>query len=167
MTNWKTCLTLLLVGEGLAEVAFLSHVKSIYAPRGSGLKVTIKNAHGKGAKHVVEWTSRQIGDFDARAVLVDTDQDWSTSVAKKAKTAKIVVLKSEPQLEALLLRILGESDSGDSKTLKARLSPFVCNDALSSESYVGHFGKVCLETARAAEPTIDALLLLFDLKGKG
>ena len=49
MNAWTAYRTLLLVGEGATEEAFLRHVKSIYAPRGAGLKVTIKNAHGKGA----------------------------------------------------------------------------------------------------------------------
>jgi hypothetical protein len=56
MAIWKAQRTLLLVGEGYHEEAFLSHVKQIYAPRGCGLAVTIKNAHGKGAMHVIDWT---------------------------------------------------------------------------------------------------------------
>jgi len=47
----KTYRTLLLVGEGATEVAFLKHVKSLFVPRDAGLKVTIKDAHGKGANH--------------------------------------------------------------------------------------------------------------------
>lgn len=165
MSGWQTFRTLLLVGEGDTEVAFLQHVKALYAPRGSGLKVTVRNAHGKGAKHVVEWTSRQIGEFDAKAVLLDTDQDWSDAVAKKAKTARIVVLKSEPLCEALLLRLLGQSDAGDSKTLKARLAPFVRNDALCAENYADRFDKVCLEAGRIREPAIDGLLTLLAVSG--
>ena len=49
MAIWKAQRTLLIVGEGRHEEAFLNHVKQLYAPRGCGLSVTIKNARGKGA----------------------------------------------------------------------------------------------------------------------
>ena len=158
MTKWQRVATLLLVGEGATEVAFLNHVKTLYVARGTGLRVTIKNARGKGAKHVIEWTIRQIGDFDTKAALLDTDQDWTPAVMKVAKSAKVRVLKSEPQVEAMLLRVLGQSDFGDSRTLKARLAPFVRNDALVAENYADRFDRVCLEAARQREPTLDELL---------
>ena len=50
MAIWKAQKTLLIVGEGRHEEAFLNHVKLRYAPRGCGLAVTIKNARGKGAE---------------------------------------------------------------------------------------------------------------------
>ncbi len=46
--------TLLLVGEGYDEVAFLTYLKSELVSRDAGLEVKIKNAKGKGAKHVIE-----------------------------------------------------------------------------------------------------------------
>jgi hypothetical protein len=162
MSDWKAVRTLLIVGEGDTEVAFLHHVKALYAPRGCGLRVSIKNAHGKGAKHVVEWTAKQrgIADFDTVAALLDTDQDWSDSVAKKAKSARILVLKSEPLFEAMMLRLLGQSDVGDSKTLKSRFAPLVDNDPLRPENYAAHFGRQCLDS-NTAEATITTLLSLF------
>jgi hypothetical protein len=42
--------TLLIVGEGADEQAFLSYLKQQLVPRRAGLMVTIKNAKGKGAK---------------------------------------------------------------------------------------------------------------------
>lgn len=84
MAIWKAQGTLLIVGEGYHEEAFLSHVKQIYAPRGCGLAVTIKNARGKGAMHVVDWTIKQIANaqFDIVAAMLDTDEGWSPNVAK-------------------------------------------------------------------------------------
>lgn len=163
MTRWLTFRTLLLVGEGATEEAFLRYVKGIYAPRGAGLRVTVKNAHGKGAKHVIEWTARQrgIADFDAVAALLDTDQDWTPIVARTAKSARIQVLKSEPLFEAMMLRLIGQRDIGDSKTLKAKLAPFVGNDPLRPVNYGMSFSQQCLEASRQTEPTIDALLALF------
>ena len=42
--------TLLIVGEGADEKAFLSYLKQQLVPRGAGLMVTIKNAKGKGSQ---------------------------------------------------------------------------------------------------------------------
>ena len=49
--------TLLMVGEGADEKAFLSYLKEQLVPRGAGLVVTVKNAKGKGAKGVLDTLS--------------------------------------------------------------------------------------------------------------
>lgn len=162
MARWQANRTLLLVGEGDTEEAFLRHVKGIYAPRGCGLVVQVKNARGKGAKHVIDWTSRQLGiaQYDLVAALLDTDTDWSEAVAKKAKSAGIMVLKSEPCFESMMLRVLGQNIVADARTLKARFAPFVRNNALDARSYEDYFGRDSLEAGRG-EPSINALLTLF------
>ncbi len=64
-----------------------------------------------------------------------------------------------------MLRLLNQSDVGDSKTLKSRFAPFVRNDALRAENYADRFGREFLEAQRDREPTIDALLKLFGENG--
>lgn len=164
MANWKIQRTLLIVGEGFHEEAFLNHVKRLYAPRGCGLKVSIKNAHGKGAQHVIKWTCRQIAnaDYDAVAALLDTDTDWNAATEKLARTKKIYVLKSEPCFEAMMLRLLGVTAIGDAKTLKRQFAPYVNNDATQRNHYETNFGSACLQAGRAKEPAIDVLLKLFE-----
>lgn len=153
--------TLLLVGEGETEYAFLRHVKALYVPRGSGLKVTVRCAHGKGAGHVVDHTIRQrIYQYDQVAALLDTDAGWSDAVQKRAREKRIQVLKSEPCFEAMLLRAIGQSANGSAKDLKARLAPFVQGDALDPRHYATHFGADALEVGRKIEPTLDDLLRL-------
>lgn len=44
----KVARTVLLVGEGDSEVAWLQHLKSLYVARGSGVAVTIKNQERTG-----------------------------------------------------------------------------------------------------------------------
>lgn len=162
MATWKTQRTLLIVGEGADEVAFLNHVKQLYAPRGCGLLVTIKNAQGKSAKHAIEWTGRQtaIAAYDVAAALLDTDTDWSPEVAKFAKKKKIRVLTSEPCFEALMLRVLGANPKDNAHALKKQFAPFVNNDATQSQNYALHFSRERLQAGRAQELTIDALLKL-------
>jgi hypothetical protein len=162
MAIWKAQRTLLIVGEGYHEEAFLNHVKQLYAPRGCGLSVTVKNAHGKGAKHVIDWTIRQIANtaYDAVAAMLDTDTDWTAAVGKQAKAKKIRVLASEPCFDAVMLRLLGKNPVGDAKTLKKHLAPYVNDDPTMRQNYAAHFGPECLEAGRANEPSIDTLLKL-------
>jgi len=162
VTVWKAQRTLLLVGEGYHEKAFLSHVKQLYVPRRCGLSVSVKSAGGKSAKHIIEWTIRQIANaaYDHVAVMLDTDTDWSPALAKRAKAKRIQILTSEPCFDALMLRLLGKHPVGDPAALKKVLAPYLNNDPTEQQNYAQHFGKACLEAGRQSEPSIDALLKL-------
>lgn len=164
MRIWKAQRTLLIVGEGAVEEAFLTHAKRLYVPRGCGLSVKVTNAHGKGAGHVVEWTIRQMANiqYDSVAVLLDTDTGWTPAVEKRARQKKMCVLQSTPCIEAVLLRIIGQSDAGDSRTLKKRFAPYVNNAPTEHDQYSKHFGNAVLEARRRTEPAIDALLTLLN-----
>jgi hypothetical protein len=163
MIGWKAQRTLLIVGEGYHEEAFLKHIKQLLVPRGCGLQVKVKNARGKGAQHVIEWTGRQAAShgYDVVAALLDTDTDWNSSVARLAKKKKIQVFASAPCFEAMLLRALGDVPVGNGKALKKQLAPYVNNDATRYENYAGSFNVARLQAARILEPTIDDLLKLF------
>lgn len=154
--------TLLLVGEGYDEEAFLKYLKSQLVGRNAGMEVKIKNAKGKGAKHVIEWTIRQAknAEYDVAAVLLDTDTDWTPTVKKQAKVKRIVVLESNPCLEAMLLRLLGVTPEIDSKKLKKQFAPYVSDDATLAEHYSAHFNPDALKSKRHLEKTIDDLLKL-------
>lgn len=154
--------TLLLVGEGYDEEAFLIYLKSQIINRKSGFKVKIKNAKGKGAKHVFEWTIRQIGvaEYDTVAVLLDVDTDWSEMIGKKAKAHRIKVLKSDPCFEAMLLRCLGVEPEVDTAKLKKQFSGYVNGASGKPENYAGKFNPELLKSYRGKEPTIDDLLTL-------
>jgi hypothetical protein len=154
--------TLLIVGEGRHEEAFLNHLKRHYVLRDCGLSVTIKNARGKGAQHVIKWTARQIAnaEYDIVAVLLDTDTDWNSKTEKMAKANKIQVLKSEPCFEAMMLRLIGKAATGNAQALKKQFAPYVNNDATLRDHYAAHFGPDCLQAGRGKEPTIDVLLKL-------
>lgn len=162
MAIWKAKRTLLIVGEGYDEVAFLNHLKQLYVPRGCGLTVTVKNARGKGALHVVKWTAGQMAnaEYDAVAALLDTDADWNLKTEKLARTKKIQVLKSEPCFEAMMLRLIGKPAIGGAHALKNQFAPYVNNDATLRDHYSANFGHGCLQAGRGKEPTIDELLKL-------
>ncbi len=162
MAIWKALRTLLIVGEGYHEEAFLNHVKQLYAPRGCGLSVTIKNARGKGAKHVIDWTIRQaaVAKYDVVAAMLDTDTDWTDAVAKLAKTKRIQVLASKPCFDAVMLRLLNQNPPMGASACKQQLAPFVNHDPTQRQNYAFHFNAECLEAGRERESTIDDLLRL-------
>ena len=162
----QQCRTLLLVVEGETEEAFVNHLRKMYVSRGSGLKITVRCAHGKGAKHVVEYAARLRGSasFDRVAVLLDTDTDWTSEVQRLAKEKGIHVLGSQPCIEAVLLRAIGQPAEGKSRELKSRLAPFVNDNALDSRNYDSHFGDDVLQRARTTEPVLNDLLGLLNIE---
>lgn len=158
--SWKTNQTILIVGEGADEEAFLNHIKSIFVPRGCGKSVKVKNAQGKGATHVVEWTIRQMAtaDYDMVVIMLDTDKDWTHEARLKADGKGIVILPSTPCFEAVMLRVLGQNPNGNAQVLKKLFAEFVNNKATEAESYQEHFGAEYLLANRLNAPTIDSLL---------
>ena len=164
MKKWKAHKTLLIVGEGYDEVAFLNHLKQFPGVCGRGVEITIRNARGKGAAGVIDCAIKLSAnaDYDHVAALLDTDTDWTSAVAKLAKRKLIQVLTSDPCLEALLLSVIGEKP-GQARDLKKQFDPYVRNDGTRREDYVEYFGLPVLQAARQNEPTIDDLLTLLGL----
>lgn len=154
--------TLLIIGEGRHDAAFLKHVKQLYAPRHCGLAVTVMNAKGKGARHVVEWTIRQAAyrEFDRVAAMLDTDTDWDEMVAKLARDNNIQVLTAVTCLEEMLLRVLGESPTKTAGGLKSQLRKHLMSEPTVRQAYEASFTREKLEEARTRESTIDELLKL-------
>ena len=161
MKSWKARKTLLIVGEGYDEVAFLNHLKQFPGVCGQGVEITIRNARGKGAAGVVDCAIKLQANaaYDRVAVLLDTDTDWTAKVEKLARQKKIEVFTSEPCLEAMLLRAIGRQPIVG-KDLKRQFDPYVQNDGTRREDYAEHFGLAVLQGARHRETTIDRLLTL-------
>ncbi len=154
--------TVLLVGEGDAEVQFIQHLKGLYVQRGSGVVVTIKNARGKGAGHVVDFAFRQSRNaaYDIKAALLDTDTDWNDKTRAAARKAKVQVMPCQPCLEAVLLTLYDASVDG-------RISAQLKQDfaarfgaAASDTSVLRHFSREVLDGARSRINVLDALLNL-------
>lgn len=162
--QWKVQKTLLIVGEGHHDEAFLNHVKQFSGVCGQGVRITIKNARGKGALHVIDYAiklSRNFG-YDHVAALFDTDTDWNQTAGNIAKKGNVQVLLATPCLEAMLLRVIGRQP-GEHHQLKDQLAPFVGNKPCEPISYGANFGLDTLAAARQKEKAIDDLLSLFNL----
>jgi hypothetical protein len=115
--------TLLVVGEGDAEEVFLKHLRQLLTGQGRGCQMTVRNAQGKGAGHVVTYAQRQKrqADYDRVAVLLDTDTDWTPATRKLAKVHDIAVLACEPCLEAWLLTLLGKPTRPGESSAQAKV----------------------------------------------
>ena len=101
--------TLLLVGEGLAEYNFLAKVKAVATNGGKGPSVTLRQASGKGALHVVEYALRswKRSDITTCGVFLDGDTSCYERAVAKARQKNIVVMANDPCFEATLLRLKG------------------------------------------------------------
>src|SRR5690554_3982718 len=94
--------TLLIVGEGATEEAFLQHLRTLYCSDRKGASVTIRNAYGKGPDNVLNVAIREASraaQFDHVAVLMDTDIPWSQKLKKQAKDNGIHLIGCEPRSE--------------------------------------------------------------------
>jgi hypothetical protein len=155
--------TVLLVGEGDAEIAFVRHLKSLYVARGSGVAVTLKNARGKSALSVVQVAINQSrnADFDVKAALLDTDTGWDEKTQKVARKAKVKVLLCIPCLEAMLIGVHGDiQQSQSSNNLKRIFETRFGAPAHDASLYPKHFSKELLEKARLKSAVLEELLTL-------
>jgi hypothetical protein len=164
MKKRRSSRTLLIVGEGYCEVALLKHIRQFPGVRGLGVQITIRNAHGKGAAHVVDTAARLMAnaEYDQVAVLLDTDTDWNEAVAASARHKGIQVLASDPCLEAVLLRGLGQKLKAK-KYLKRQFQEHVGSEGTNPGDYHSHFNQEQLDQARHREAVINSLLKLFGI----
>lgn len=151
--------TVLLVGEGDAEVQFIRHLKGLSVQRGSGVVVTIKNARGKGAAHVVDFCFRQSRNaaFDVKAVMLDTDTDWNDKTRIAAHKAKIHVMPCQPCLEAILLTVHRKPVAGKTTAQLKQIFETLFGGAASDSAVLHFFSQEVLEEARQRIGVIDEL----------
>ncbi len=157
--------TLLAVGEGDSEEAFLKHLRNLYCANRAGVNVTVRNAHGKGPGNVI---STAIGhlrnrDFDRALALLDTDLTWLRKERELARKHKLKLIGSTPCLEGLLLQIKGVTVPPVSDQCKKMIHQMLQSDLTEISSYALHFPKQLLDQARQKIDELDQLLKLFEL----
>ena len=71
--------TLLAIGEGKADAAFLKYLRSIYCSGGDGVNVSVRDACGKGPSNVIGTAigALRISSYDKKLCLLDTDLEWT------------------------------------------------------------------------------------------
>ncbi|MEZ9296859.1 RloB domain-containing protein [Vibrio cyclitrophicus] len=139
--------TLLIVGEGEAEKAFIQYLRSIYAT--GNPKVSIKSAGGKGPKNVITEaiSTKDATGYDYAVALLDTDLPWPRQLVRKAEGKKIILIGSDPCLEGFLLDILDEPrpTPNESSFCKKKLHGMLNGKETEKETYEPLFPKELLD----------------------
>jgi hypothetical protein len=164
---WVARETILLVGEGADEEAFLKHIKNLAQVRGTDRAYKVQSATGGSPLDVLDWTLKQtqIAHYDEVHILLDNDTivsgGYELAIQRYKEVHEFEILISRECLEDLLLRA-ARAKGNRSRSLKWRLESLLgTNSATDPSSYVDKFGISVLNRARKTEVTIDELLIIF------
>lgn len=143
--------TLLVVGEGADDRAFISHMKQLFCPRGSGLKVQVEAGDGGSAGNIISNSIRSYrgAAYDRRILLLDADLPPTEAESKRAEQAGYEIILWQPQcLEGALLEALGEPVRAHeaSQQLKQRLHPRLAGHHTDPAAYATLFPRTLLES---------------------
>lgn len=165
--NTKT--TILIVGEGPTEKAFLQYLKELYVARDYDCAVKIECGSGGSPRCVVQKAIRLRGSraYDKCYVLFDADRPLETDYKlsdRMNKRARIEILKATPCIEGLLLAILKHpgfsQESAASDDCKRDFhAGYISEDKkMDKRSYAGKFSKAMLDSQRTQIIELDLIL---------
>ena len=155
--------TLLVVGEGHTEVAFLNYLKTLYC-RGSGsVHVKVDNAHGKGPENVVDTALRvrRRGQYDKVAAVLDTDIPWTDLLKRLARTEEVELIGNTPCIEALFLRVMGVAPPADTEACKTAAASAITHDLLDKNTYSNWCAPARLERLCVEDEGLARLVRLY------
>jgi hypothetical protein len=104
--------------------------------------------------------ARAQGDYDAYALMVDTDQHWDDASRSRAQVNDIVVVENVPCLEATLLRVDGQNFFPATSDNKSAFKDAYGGPAHRDGVIRRHFPRTKFDTARERVAAIDRLLNL-------
>jgi len=141
--------SLIIVGEGPHDKAFLSHMKDLYDARSTGQKIKIETADGGSPKDIIRSAIKNTHiNYDRRYVLMDSDIPLSEQDTKYAKKNKIIIIQSSPTcLEGMLLEILGQNPPITNLKCKSKLHPQLSGEPTEKSSYSQKFTKTVLDSS--------------------
>jgi hypothetical protein len=158
----RTHHTILLVGEGQAEIELAKLVRDLFLPRNCGTVLQHQNAGGYGgaAALTLAIAQKKQTEYDAYAVLIDTDQHWSDAERQLARDRGIVAIESAPCLEAVLLQADGKKPRRQTRDNKAAFEEAYGSPAHRHGVLQRHFTRETFESSRRQIQTIADLLAL-------
>lgn len=142
--------TLIIVGEGLHEKAFLAHMKELYDRRDSGQTIKLDTANGGSPHDIIKATIKKVShrSYDRKFILMDSDVAIVPKDLQLARNKGIQVLLSEPFcLEGMLLDILSLSVPDNAIDCKKKLHPLLDGSPTLPQSYASQFPKPVLDAA--------------------
>lgn len=157
--------TVLLVCEGKTDLAFLGYLRAVLcSDRPGGPKVSLRQAHGKGADNVADTLiglARQAA-YDRLVLLADGDIPLTSAKMKALKKIKAEPIIVQPCLEGLLLNILGLPAPNSSPACKVLLQKQGVLSVADVECLAKYWPLTCLHTRREQIPVLDALMRCFE-----
>ena len=164
----RTKKTRLIYCEGAEDKAFLDCLKTIYAS--DTYNVDIKPGTGGDQINLAE-TAVRVGVFHEDKYLKidgDRDDDWNKSAAYSSvedfgSKNDLIILKSIPMLEKLLVNILDPSKSLNDSRWKGHFERtyIAANKRTDVREYQRLFTKNILEEAKTRLPELQALIDIF------
>lgn len=163
--------TVLCVGEGPTEKAFLDYVKSLYLSRNSGTSVTNRSGDGGSPDSVIrkalKW--RKFDAFDKIYIVLDSDRTISSSSQSKVRVAKGTIILSEPCIEGLFLLILNcqgfNQRYHNSGWCKSRFHSLYLSEAdkMCTHRYNSIFPKNLFDRRRNDIDTLNSIISIYDV----
>lgn len=161
--------TILIVGEGETEKAFLQHLKELLVSREADFVVKVECGSGGGPKGVVQKTIRLRSSraYDKCFVLVDADRPFepdSKLEDRMRKKPRVEMLKSTPCVEGLLLAVLQHRNFSQTsvtsdyckREFEAKYIP--ADKKTDKRSYAERFTEEIIRSRRAAVAELEAIL---------
>lgn len=157
--------TVLLLGEGATEWAFLRHVIECFRDRAGPVAAKADNAHG-GSPDIVILTARKLLQqraYDHCLVLMDTDRPWPSNRPTRVGVTRIEYVPATPCLEGLLLRILEHPGitvgTPVDQCKRVFAENYVPNEHRTEpQAYARWFPKDLLDRQRKASAELDKIL---------
>ncbi len=163
----RPLVTVILIGEGDTEGAFLCHLKTLYDTRRSGVQVKVDWTYGGSPSDIIREAVKlkQGIAYDRAALLLDTDLKWSAEDQRAAEEAGIILVGSKPCIEGMLLKILDPTKQWENNSTKECKKHFHegCLNAdhkLDPAKYTKVFPKAVIEAARTQVKELGALIKL-------
>lgn len=164
----RTKKTVLIVGEGPTEKAFLQHIKQLYITREMDIAVKVECGSGGAPRSVVERAVRLKGSrsYDKCFVLVDADLPFepdSELEKRMRKKPRVEMLKATPCIEGLMLAILKHPKFSQTKTssndCKQMFDKYVSQHKKTDKrSYESIFPKENFDTRRQNVGELNSIL---------
>ncbi len=157
--------TVLAVGEGETDKAFLKYLKARYIKREDGIFVKIECAHGGGPECVIIHSIKlNPQNYDRAFALLDKDKPCRDPYLKKANAKKLDLVWSDPCIEGLLLKILEPGfNPSIRKTVECKRlfedNYLDANEKLLPDKYERYFPLALLEDRRRQIPELAKILM--------
>jgi len=161
----RTKKTILIVGEGHTEKAFLRYTKELYILRNMNISVNVECGSGGSPRNVVEKAIRLCGSrgYDKCFVLLDADIPLNADkklLSRMKRKPKIEFLKSTPCIEGVFLAILGHGENMASEKCKSTFeSRYLASDKKTDKrSYERLFSREVLDEKRKVVGELNSIL---------